>query len=415
MNAAGQKMNAEWEAAADVVKEVIREISMPAIQDEIDLLVEHAARVAGVTEQHVRNLIEAKKQEQQTAKNKAVFVDYGEKAKAALQGVATAMTLGTGAIVGYATAGFYGSAMGQVFSFQMEQLSRVVGGLFGPELQKMLDLLASAVSWMRSLSDETKKSISFWVQGALAASAMTLVLPRLAAGISGLVMGVKALSMAFLGLGVTTGGLLPLLGLLVGGLTFLMVGTDSGRAGMSKLAKPYKDAVDSLQVIGDKLMPSFDALAVVVTEALIPTLTAFAKVVETTTDFLNKGGAFESRVDKQSLSGGLLRQLTPLTAVADSINRIRSLYNFATTGSLAVPEPNRPPGNRGELSMRMGGFESLDAVYYRIAQASIMVTAKERDHQRIVEDQLRQIAENTAPGGLDGEIIQNIAGGLVGA
>src|SRR5581483_11599542 len=60
---------------------------------------------------------------------------------------------------------------------QMERLSLAVAGVFGPEIQKVIGLVAQFTDWLNSLSDAQKQSLAYWIEGAAAALAVATIFP----------------------------------------------------------------------------------------------------------------------------------------------------------------------------------------------------------------------------------------------
>ena len=177
--------------------------------------------------------------------------DGAEKAGAVVQAAFGKASLVLGGLV---TAGVAASAWGQQFGFYMERLSRVVAGLFGPEIQKVLGWLRQLTNTLASLSDAQRTQIAHFVEGAAAALAMAIVLPKVFAGVQLLVGGIGELVAGMLALDVETGGLLPLLGMLVTGFAALAVGTEVGRNGLGGLWKAVQPLVEAFGKLATEAM-----------------------------------------------------------------------------------------------------------------------------------------------------------------
>src|SRR5258708_7902114 len=80
-------------------------------------------------------------------------LDKAQKTMSAVGNAATAsFGVAAAAVTGLATAGLAMSVQGQVMQFQMERLSRTVGGVFGPEIQKLIGFIERLTSWIDHLS-----------------------------------------------------------------------------------------------------------------------------------------------------------------------------------------------------------------------------------------------------------------------
>lgn len=313
-------------------------------------------------------------------------------------------------------AGLQASAMGQVLNFQFEQLSRTLAGLFGPEIQKLIDLVGQFVQWINNLSDQQKELIARLVEGAAAALLVAKVVPFLFSGIMMLVGGVQALVAAFVELDVASGGILPVVGAVLTALAALAVGTEIGRSGMAELWKVIKPVVDAFgalaQTIAAQLAPIISTLA----DAFLEVVGVVAELLPDVIELIQAG--FEVLIPVLQIIVSILHLLMPLIkivvelfvawekviihqligplkALAFILNQIVSLME--RLGLLPPPRALQPStGNRGQAAPRFGGVDSdASAAYFRVAQASILATQGRRSHEDEVETQLRTIAANT--------------------
>lgn len=360
-------------------------------------------------------------------------------------GSAINLALGAGAAVvgNFVRQGLSASAMGQVFSFQMEQLSRVIAGLFRPELERVLDGIGRLTNWIRGLTDAQKANISRWIEGGAAALAVGVVLPRIASGFAAITAAVKGLSAVLAGGGLLGGfgALVPLLGLVAQGMAAILVGTQSGRttlAGMGEtaagLGSSLRELMASLARLGEALAPVVN----LVVETVTPAINALAAAIKSlSSDVLLNVVKWGAAIGTFATVLGIIPRV--VAAIRSVIAAVRSL-NVAQTIFLALQGPKgwaqlaagaaaagaalavyqgieksagqlkdkaakgaagaAKKSNFGELERATGGFEDLQSTYKRIAQASIRATAGGKDKQQEVIDRLDSIDRHL--GNIDG-------------
>lgn len=341
-------------------------------------------------------------------------------AKIASIGFASAST----SLLGFVRAGTQGTAIGAQLSFQMGQLSRNIAGLFQPEMQKAIDLIRSAVEWMRSLTDQQRANIVRWGEAAAAAALVAIALPRVVAGINLAVTALRALAAAIsAGLSATgIGALLPLIGAIVSIVTALVVGTEVGRGALGK----FFDVLQQIATtVGGLLMPIFEAITGVVGkladvfeqiappimaalnaifQALQPLFDIVGQIADAFGDVLASGLRLFTvvLVDVLTLLTPFLSFMAKLASFALSVlipvfktlafilERVAKLLAYITGVKLDFSkpkhEPASPAGNRRENATSYGGFENIDAIYNRIAQASVQVGKRTDEKQLDVQE-----------------------------
>jgi hypothetical protein len=334
--------------------------------------------------------------------------------------ISTSFTAALAPLAGFVTAGLAASSMGQVLGFHLQQLSLALAGLFGPELRKVTDLVVRVTDAIRNLSDEKRELIVRLTAAAIAAIAVAKVMPMVFAGLALAAGGVKALTAAFLGLDVASGGILPLIGALVTGLTALAVGTEAGRQGFSGMLDMVKPLLEMLTRVGKEVLttlkPAFMGVATAIMEIAKVAVPLLAPLVAQVAML----GAELAKLYLESIMPGLalIKAMTPyLIQLATVLLRVvggavmvliqlgRQLIavftDFLKLLGIAVPAAGRlartaTDRDRGPLSPRLGGAESVDAIYMRVAQATILATAGRASHEDRMEDLTRQVADNTS-------------------
>jgi hypothetical protein len=178
----------------------------------------------------------------------------------------------TSTITGFAIAGFAGSAQMEAMGVQMGRLSRGIAALFVPEMNKLIGVVQRAADWFHKLDGPQQKLISNLAQGAIAGLAVASVIGVVGVAIIGLVppimavVGAATLLDAFLaGIPLIVGIIVTEIMALVGGLTALTVGTETGRTALGKLfsiIKPIASAaMDLFGAIGEAVSPVVDLLS----------------------------------------------------------------------------------------------------------------------------------------------------------
>jgi len=278
-----------------------------------------------------------------------------------------------GAVVGqvklFALAGLAASVQGQILNQWLGQLSLAIGGLFKPEIEAVIDLIGDLVNWITNLSDEQAESIARWAEAAAAALAVAVVFPRVASAIGVVITAVRALTAAIVtGLSSTgIGALLPLIGLLLGGLTALVVGTETGRNALSALAEAFKPVSAALWDLGKAVY-----------EALEPLFSVIGKLASKILDVL---------------AWALNKLAQGIRALAWLVRQLGEAIGWLTgTSAASAPTPaEKEKPDRKPLPRRGGGFEAVEQTFRRIAMASI---AGPGTRQR-TNELLEQVRDNT--------------------
>ena len=386
-NEAGSEMSGRFSAATAVMKDLGKAVQTELADRGFAELTKQIALASGKTQEQVKDLIALKEAEAAAAE---AMKKHNEAMKQAAelsrnlsnifrQQLVTGINMALGAVQAlvnpiraYAMAGIQASGIGQVLNFQFQQLSLTLGGLFRPELEMLIDGIRRLTAWLRGLGDDQKKMIAFMVEGALAGLAMSRIFPMVAAGIQVVTTAVAALTGGMTALGVMTGGILPAIGLLVTGLTAILVGTDSGREALMEMASAMRPLGAALQ---EAFVPAFQAFKEVV-DATIPLIPTLADSIKTL------------------LIPVVQLLASQLELIAGTLHLIAEGIRFVTGAPLLRSDRERP-GQRDQLPPRLGGFESLEGAYQRIASASIASTSGRRSHEQESLDTLHQIERNT--------------------
>lgn len=188
-----------------------------------------------------------------------------------MEGVSSASTkafaAATVSLGGFIRSGLAGTAQGEALSRSFALLSREITQLFLPTIEKVIASVRTLVEWFRNLTGAQQENIGKWVMLGTAALGVMMILPKIIAGFSALIgivkMAAGAMSAMSAASGIASGGILPLIGVLVtvgAGLATLWVGTDRGRAAVLALAGAVRPVVDGFKAFGGMLGGLMDAL-----------------------------------------------------------------------------------------------------------------------------------------------------------
>jgi hypothetical protein len=326
---------------------------------------------------------------------------------------AIAFAAATATLGGFVRAGVAGTTMGELLSLRMEMLSRQIGSLFVPELQAASDAIGRAVDWFRALSGEQQRNIARWIEGGLAALATATILPKVFAGITLVVTGLKSLTAAWLGVGAATGGLLPLLGAVLSGLAALTVGSEAGRKGFMGLFDVVRPLLVAIgRIIGelaDGLRPVMAELVALgkdfgssLVEGLTAAIPLAAKLAQVLGEVLATLARFREFTLFNQLRGffnfGIaLMEESAKALRGEQVDAERlNILNFLKRREAAATPPKPGQPGRDDLIPSRSGFESIDATFKRIQLASLKADlgakGKSVEEQQL-EVQRMQLAE----------------------
>ncbi len=209
------------------------------------------------------------------------------KGKMAQLGQATSSAFGgaTSMITSFARAGLSGTTMGERLGLQFTLLSREIASLFIPVLERVIGVLQSVTSWFRNLSGPQQAFIGGIAATAIALVAVAAIIPRIIGGLQGMAAVFTLLSAN------------PFIAL-VGLIAALLVGTESGRSALGRLAAAFGPIVTAVGQLFAALKPVIDLLGSVVgavADFIGGIASGIASGIEAVTDFLG----FTSEADRR--------------------------------------------------------------------------------------------------------------------
>lgn len=150
-------------------------------------LIQQTAAASGLSEKWITQALKVELNRQKLKDLTEQTVKFGLATVDSVQRKAvTAWSLLTVGATGFALSGLRASGIGEVFSFKMERLGRVVAGLVAPEFEKLIGLVDRFTSWIVALDPAQKELIAHWLE----MSAVGLTLSKLFGGWIGLLGGV---------------------------------------------------------------------------------------------------------------------------------------------------------------------------------------------------------------------------------
>ncbi len=290
--------------------------------------------------------------------------------------ITTAITAASASIAGMATAGLAMSATGQMMQFRMERLALTVGGLFRPEIMKVIDLIGKLTTWITNLSDSQKQNISKWVEIAGAAIVLARVFNPVLA-ILAAITGVTAFQNDEGGMSETFKKLGDAANRLLEALTPV---ADMIASAVTPVIIALADAISSLST-GTLEMVVKWGMAIFVFSKVLTIATAVITAIKAMTVALWAENA--ALAVKAALTGNWVSIAAAVVAATAAVG---AYYAVDAALSSAKDKKDKKKKDQGALPMQLGGPEGVGDTYNRIAQASRMVGgAKPTDEQQLEE------------------------------
>jgi hypothetical protein len=269
----------------------------------------------------------------------------------------------TGAVMGFVRAGLAGTVEGDRLQLRFQMLSREIAGVFMPVITAVTDKLTQAVQWFKHLTGENQNLIMRIVLGTAAALAFAMVLPKIVGGVQLVIVAFKFLSVAIGALGteagIASGGILPLLGILITGavaLTAFLFSTKAGAGALHQLEAAGKRIADAVMPALNRLMAALGDTMSNLAESVLPVfVTVFEAIAEA---IIGAANAVDFLLKKYAELPGWARTLvniiSPITMLLGDQKKLTS----GDTKQRQTP------------TLTGGGFEDFLASYKRIATAS---------------------------------------------
>ena len=164
-------------------------------------------------------------------------------ANAWANGLRNAFLLGTAGMVGMVKMGLAGTVEGERMALAFQKFSQQIAAIFLPVVEAISGAMERLTGWMRGLSGDTQDAIMTWVSWAAGLGFAVLMIGKV-------VGAVQLLSAAFVGLQISSGGILVLLGLIatvITGIVMAVKGLNSETAASAAEAKKHREVMKAGQ------------------------------------------------------------------------------------------------------------------------------------------------------------------------
>lgn len=155
-----------------------------------------------IGDDHLKGAIE------QVTKGVNEFKSQLGKINEVIMGVGRAFTWAQVGLMGFVTAGFAGSAEGELMMISMHELSMEIASIFLPIMEMAIDLVRGLTDWFRSLSGGTQDFMMTFAVAVGVIGTAVLVISKMIIGVHGLAGSIKVLVFSLWGLHASTGGIL---------------------------------------------------------------------------------------------------------------------------------------------------------------------------------------------------------------
>jgi hypothetical protein len=310
------------------------------------------------------------------------------------------------ALGGWLRAGFSATAQGNLLALQFTLLHREIASLFLPEIIKLTEALTRLVNWFHRLTGAQQDNIKRWIEGALVAAGVAIVLPKVIAGIAAMVAGVQTLTAALFGLGVASGGVLPAIGAIITAVTALAIGTAVGRQGIGSFLETFRpaftEASKAISQLTSDLAPLLrgmeimgNVLAKELASSLRELIPLFSELTKELVPLLKLIVGFVAVTTVATIRGftAALKELLPvLSSIARFFGVIIDkvgLLPKEIAPTVAIPDTSTTASRR-DVTPVGGQFEDVQATFRRLQSAALKLDAGEKSEAQKQLEETRQ-------------------------
>lgn len=278
-----------------------------------------------------------------------------------------------GGVMGFVRAGLAGTVQGDRLSMAVTMLSQQIASVFLPVVEAVTVKIQALAQWMRHLTGAKQEAIMKWVGVAAAVLGVVMVLPKVVGGIQAVIGIVKLMSTVIAAVGaeagIASGGILPLIGIIVTAAVALgafMAKTKAGGAALDKLQETAGRLVATIMPTLNRLMTTGTQILERLGESVLPVVVAQFEMMASTIEVVflaveKLNGALENLEKKSKFLGAIGRGLAgPL---------------FWGGGG---PGGKDQAGNRHQVTPNDKGFESAIDTWRRFATAGSKTPAQEQ-------------------------------------
>lgn len=291
-------------------------------------------------------------------------------------------------VSGLVTAGVALSSSGQQISIRMQQLSLQVASLFTPEIGRATQALTLLVGWMRGLSGEQQRLLAMLGGAAVGLSALALAAPRVVAGMQAVRTAVYGVQLALAAMSLNPWVLAIVA--VVAAVVLLSAHSKTLQAMWVEIGTVIKNALEDALVAVKAIAAGIDDVAA-----------AMGKVIDGDEKQKEEKGATGRWWDRfandptglrynQKLFGDGWGSLVAATPLGLSIQGGQK-FGWWGEDFKADRQGDKP---HQTLAPRLGGFESLDHTWQRIAIASRDATGGVRSPEQQTADNTQKTAKH---------------------
>ncbi len=261
---------------------------------------------------------------------------------------AVPFVVASAAVGGWVRAGLSGTTMGERLGLQFNLLSREIASLFIPVLNRVIEALQSVTSWFRQLSGPQQAFIGWTIAATVGLLGVATILPRLVGGLSAMGGVLKVLAAN------------PIVAI-VGAIAALLVGTESGRSALGRLAAAFAPIFSALGKLLDALKPVFDFLGkaiAAVADGIAFVVDKISGAVEAVTDWLGLTSEEERRTARAQGARGEGANRQELQNRGGQREQIQDAFLRFQSAALRTGTGNEPP-TQSQMQIAIGLLQQM--------------------------------------------------------
>jgi hypothetical protein len=193
-NAVGGVVAARLNATTKAFGNILAAELTPKIKQTTDQLIAHIAQTRNYTAEQAAAFRKTIENSTALTLTRERIEKLQESTRAYTAATAIGFAAVTGTIGGFVAAGLHSSAMGQILTLRMQQMSGAVAGLFRPEIQKAIDMVSGLTSWIRNLSEGQRTTLALTLEFAATWLGVSMILSSVLPKLYGTYQGLRTLA-----------------------------------------------------------------------------------------------------------------------------------------------------------------------------------------------------------------------------